>query len=541
MDIVLGTNAIGGFSNPVTVSAGTLPSGTTVSFIPSETVAPGNDVTIRLTGTSTLSAGSYTITITGMANGASDQTTGIVYTINPGAGPAITSQPSDNTVCAGADAGFSIVSDNATTFQWQVSTNGGTTWNAIAGATSSLYTVTGVTTSLNNYYYRCIATAQCGSTISSAGILSVNSSPQITVHPLSVSSCIGSNSVFNVEANGTGLTYQWQLDNGSGFSDFTDGGAYAGSSSNTLSINSVTTSFNNIQYRCVVSGTCAAPASSTAATLTVNEPVVVTSSPVDVEKCSGTDATFSVSGYSIPVILYQWQVSTNGGISWSGIPGATNAAYTVTGVTGTMNNNQYRCLLSSAICSTPVASGAAIITVRQLPAVGLSASPLTSLLPGQSTTLTATPTSSTGGTVSINWFLNNNPVSVIGNSLPVSVANLGDYQVRIQEKWPGNLTCSGLSQIVKTEAVVSNRLFIFPSPNDGTFSVSFYNSGGNNTQRQILVIDSKGAKVFDKKFPVSGSYTLIPVNLQGAGTGIYYVVVGDLKGNKLAEGKVHIK
>jgi hypothetical protein len=47
--------------------------------------------------------------------------------------------------------------------------------------------------------------------------------------------------------------------------------------------------------------------------------------------------------------------------------------------------------------------------------------------------------------------------------------------------------------------------------------------------------------VFNKKFSIAGPYTLIPINMRTANRGIYYVVVGDAAGNKLADGKVHIR
>jgi hypothetical protein len=47
--------------------------------------------------------------------------------------------------------------------------------------------------------------------------------------------------------------------------------------------------------------------------------------------------------------------------------------------------------------------------------------------------------------------------------------------------------------------------------------------------------------VFDRNFPITGAYTLIPIGLDRASRGIYYVVVGDIGGKKLAEGKVHVR
>ena len=70
---------------------------------------------------------------------------------------------------------------------------------------------------------------------------------------------------------------------------------------------------------------------------------------------------------------------------------------------------------------------------------------------------------------------------------------------------------------------------------------SYYNTGGASTQRRIRIVDSKGAAVFDKTFAVAGPYTIIPVNLMQASRGLYYVIVGDAAGKKLAEGKVHVR
>ncbi len=90
------------------------------------------------------------------------------------------------------------------------------------------------------------------------------------------------------------------------------------------------------------------------------------------------------------------------------------------------------------------------------------------------------------------------------------------------------------------DAAASNKFFIFPSPNDGQFTVSYYNETGTNTSRTITVFDSKGAKVYNSKFPVSGAYTLLSVNIKPAQRGVYYVVIGDAAGKKLAEGKILI-
>ena len=114
-------------------------------------------------------------------------------------------------------------------------------------------------------------------------------------------------------------------------------------------------------------------------------------------------------------------------------------------------------------------------------------------------------------------------------------------QTSVRESWPGGLECTASSSVVNIVALASSRLFIFPSPNDGRFTVSYYNSGGAVGQRTIRIYNGIGALVYDRAFPISGSYTLIPIDGQRFARGIYYVVVGDGTGERLAEGKVHIR
>ncbi|NBY24718.1 MAG: T9SS C-terminal target domain-containing protein, partial [Chitinophagaceae bacterium] len=158
------------------------------------------------------------------------------------------------------------------------------------------------------------------------------------------------------------------------------------------------------------------------------------------------------------------------------------------------------------------------------------------------TTLTATASTSTGGVISTNWTQNSQPYTPSSSLSNVSGINdLGTYQVGIRETWPSGLFCSALSQTVTITANVSNRLFIFPSPNDGNFTVSYYYSGSSASTRVLNIYDGKGALVYRESFSVAGPYTLLPVDLRQHARGIYYVVVGDAAGNKLIQGKVHVR
>jgi hypothetical protein len=267
-------------------------------------------------------------------------------------------------------------------------------------------------------------------------------------------------------------------------------------------------------------------------------PVTINTQPANQEVCSGSNTTFTVAATSSQTINYQWQVSTDGGTTWTDISGANGASYTVNSAQVVMNNNRYRVVTSNSTCTSPVASGAAVLTVRQLPSVGLTAAPSTELTPGKIATLTATPSASTGGTLTTIWYRDGAAFANAGNTYVADVNKLGAYQVKIQESFTSGLTCFSESPIVTITAPASSRLFIFPSPNDGQFSVSYYNSAGTATSRTITVYDSKGAKVYQGKFSITGPYTIIPVDIRPAQRGIYYVIVRSATGGELAEGKV---
>ena len=55
-------------------------------------------------------------------------------------------------------------------------------------------------------------------------------------------------------SNISGATYQWQVDNGSGYVNVVDGAVYGGSATNTLLLTAPPTSYNRYKYRCLVDG-----------------------------------------------------------------------------------------------------------------------------------------------------------------------------------------------------------------------------------------------------------------------------------------------
>jgi len=101
--------------------------------------------------------------------------------------------------------------------------------------------------------------------------LIVNTAPAITLQPQPSVIFIQDNTSFSVTASGTGpLTYQWEVNDGTGFAPVTDGALYSGSQSPTLTLTNVP-HISGYFYRCIVTGVCLPNATSNAALLTVNK------------------------------------------------------------------------------------------------------------------------------------------------------------------------------------------------------------------------------------------------------------------------------
>ena len=308
-----------------------------------------------------------------------------VVTLTVNSQAAIATQPASVTTCEGSSASFNATTTGSNVlYQWQISTDGGLTFTNIAGATAATYTLANVTLSNNQQIFRVVVSNSCAANVNSnAATLTVNNQAVINAQPVNASGCAGTTAVFTSISSGPGIQYQWQVsaDGGATFTNI------AGQTSGTLTLSNITASMNNNQYRAIVSSTCSAIGSpSNAAVLTVLPSASISIAPADVNGCTGSDATFTVevTGNNVG---YQWQVSTDGGVSFTDITGATNSTLTLTNITLAMNNNKYRVVASSNPCG--VTTSAASLQVLNAPLVQITANPVRNLYPGLTTTLTA--------------------------------------------------------------------------------------------------------------------------------------------------------
>jgi len=453
MQTTLTATYFGTFTGNISLSASGNPGGTTVTFGTNPLTMATPSSTVTLSGTNTLPAGSYVVTVTGTGSGAPTQTRDITFTINPGAGPAITTQPANQTVCSGGNATFSVVATG--TYQWQISTDGGTSWSNITGATATSYTVTGATTAQSGNQYRCIVSGQCGNTTSNAASLTVNVVPSITAHPQNLALCSGSGATFSVTATGSVLTYQWQLstDGGTTYNNIT------GETAASYNIASTTVAMNNNRYRCVVSGACTPSATSNAAVLSVSSSVTITANPVNSTICEATNTSFSVSA-SGTGLNYQWEVSTDNGATFTSVAnggvysGATTPTLTITAAIPSLHNNMYRCVVSNPPCN-PGISTAARLVVNTFPVITAQPQHVT-VCEGTGNTFSVTATTGVGS-LSYQWQSSINGGSSYGNipgatsstlTLPVTTAAADGYRYRV-------IVTAGCGSVTSTGAILT--------------------------------------------------------------------------------------
>ena len=172
--------------------------------------------------------------------------------------PAITTQPTSQTVTAGQTATFNVAATGTAPLSYQWRKSG----VMISGATSATYTTPATTSSDSGAQFTVLVTNTAGNVTSSAATLTVNAAPvppSITAQPTSQTVTVGQTAVFSVVATGTApLGYQWQ----------NNGTAISGATSTSYTTPATATTDNGTQFTVLVSNTVGS-VTSNVATLTV--------------------------------------------------------------------------------------------------------------------------------------------------------------------------------------------------------------------------------------------------------------------------------
>ncbi len=452
------------------------------------------------------------------------------------AAPTITSQPANSTVCAGQNTSFNVSTNPSTgvTYQWQVSTNNGNTYSNVPGFTGTTINITNATSAMNGNLYRVVVSSSCFSTNSNPATLTVLDNASITSQPVNTAGCVGASATFTAAATGSSITYQWQVSTNAG-STFAN---ISAATSATLTLSNLTIAMDGNRYRVVVSNSCS-NATSSSATLSVNTPASIITQPTAKAICEGFNTSFSVvaAGSSIS---YQWQVSTNGGTTFTNVAnggvysGATTATLSLTAPPASFSGQQYRVVVSGVPCGGAT-STAVTLTVNKPPTVSIAATPNASITPYASTMINSTVTAT--GASTYKWYKAGVLLSQTTQNLAIATLGVGDYYLIVTDA----NGCSTQSNTVTITATPSTTLFIYPNPSRGDFQVSYYNGSGGTQDRMLTVHDSKGARVYSQKFTVVGPYDIQQVKMQVVESGVYTVMLRDAAGNIIKSERIIIR
>ncbi len=288
--------------------------------------------------------------------------------------PAITVTPLDKSVCNGNNAVFVVkATGGQLAYQWQERTPTSAFSNLsnsalYKGTTTDTLTVNAATLTKNQYQYQCVISGYCPVPVTTAPVtLFVNDYTAVTYITPSVATCDSVNTQMYVQAAGSGLTYQWQLNPGTSFSNISNSGTYSGVNSDTLRITNPTGILSGNLYRVVVNGVCGNPVNSDPVPLTVNAFPKLQSQPQDDSVGVGQQASFSVTAIGTAV-TYQWQVDELDASGYQNLfdnlaySGTHTNTLTINGTYLTKNGYLYRCI-AQGLCGVDDTSAPAKLGV----------------------------------------------------------------------------------------------------------------------------------------------------------------------------------
>lgn len=237
-------------------------------------------------------SGGYTVVVTN-AGGTATSNAAPLTVATATAPLVITAQPQDEKITAGSTATFAVGATGVSTLSYQWRKDG----NPIAGETRATLTLNSVQAN-NAGLYSVVVTSAAGSIASSAATLTVNAvaeAPRINAQLRDQIVGVGAAVAFDVSVSGTApFAYQWRL----------NGAAIPNATQDTLILPNVSAA-NAGSYTVLVTNS-AGSATSSAATLTVNQTPTITTQPADQSVALGSNVTIAVTASGSGPLTYQW-------------------------------------------------------------------------------------------------------------------------------------------------------------------------------------------------------------------------------------------
>jgi immunoglobulin I-set domain protein len=310
--------------------------------------------------------------------------------------PAITAQPTNQSVTAGQAATFDVTATGTAplSYQWQKNSV------SISGATASSYTTPATAAGDNNAKFDVIVSNSAGSQTSAMATLAVSAAavaPSITTQPANQTVTVGQTATFSVAAAGTApLSYQWQKNNAN----------ISGANAASYTTPATAAGDNNAKFDVVVSNS-AGSQTSAMATLTVSAGAVaptITTQPANQTVTVGQTATFSVTATGTAPLSYQWQKNS------ANILGATSPSYTTPATTSADNGAMFDVVASNS-------AGSQTSTIASLTVNAVAVAPTITTQPANQTVTvgqTATFSVTATGTAPLSYQWQKNSANISG-------------------------------------------------------------------------------------------------------------------------------
>ena len=184
--------------------------------------------------------------------------------------------------------------------------------------------------------------------------------------------------------------------------------------------------------------------------VTVSAPLAlsVTLDPSSVNIPSGDNATFLVStNYAAASVTYYWEVSTNGGLTYTimsddaNYSGVNTATLNILNAPYSFNGNKYRCFVSETACGLVVTSAGATLTVTQALPINTYLPTITGVTQGTTISIPVTAENiSNVGAVSLSFIYDPSVLTYVGYSglnadLALGIFSLNDISGKIKFGW----------------------------------------------------------------------------------------------------------
>jgi hypothetical protein len=301
----------------------------------------------------------------------------------------------------GGSASFTVVATGTgpLAYQWKKGTANVVNGAGISGATTATLTVTSAQL-IHAGDYTVVITNSVGSATSERAVLAVLSLPTIAEQPTNRTVATGSCVVFAVQPGGSPpFGYRWRK----GTVALADGPTITGAASSSLSLCNVQPSDAGA-YVCMVTNGVGS-VTSTAATLTVNNPPLITSQPTNRTIAVGGSASFTVVATGTGPLAYQWKKGTATVANGAGISGASTPTLTITGAQ-LAQAGDYTVIITNSVGSATSSPAVLVVQPLQPVIVNQPVALVVARTHGQAATATFGVTANGAGTLSYQWRYN---------------------------------------------------------------------------------------------------------------------------------------